>query len=590
MSEHIQILPAHIQNQIAAGEVVERPASIVKELVENSVDAHARTIHINLERGGIDRITIQDDGSGMSEGDLHLACIRYATSKIRAMEDLTSIRSFGFRGEALASIASISKLTIQTKLPEAPHGFETVIAFGEGVSSHVAQRSSHGTTITIEELFSTLPARRKFLKSPEAEYRACYEIICALALANETVAFELIHNGKPTLHLSACTSAVERAQQIWNLKDSEILEIDTQREDITIKGIIAHPHALSPAKRVQQILVNNRSIKDATIIKAIQEAYVSHRENGTHPFYALSITITPELVDVNVHPRKSEVRFVVPQKVFEAVYQALSHRLAKEANRELQSHTPDLRSYAQSSFAPSPISYAGERSPYAAPLGAPATLRAHPFAWQEESKDVPESEKHGTVQPQFYQLHNKYLVGPHENAILIIDQHALHERIIYERLRAQSNTTEVSSQQLLLPLEVLLTETEHHMLSLLADALRSQGFLWQEHGIEILLTHVPTEIHHVHDITHVFLESLRDDYSTKEIKGGTDVNHIARATIACKSAITFGMRLTEQEIYHLISDFFSLHIGSTCPHGRPIYWLLDEDILYQNFKRPTRQD
>ncbi|MBX2824364.1 MAG: DNA mismatch repair endonuclease MutL, partial [Gammaproteobacteria bacterium] len=465
---HIQQLPDHLINQIAAGEVIERPASIVKELLENSLDAGATDIEIELEEGGIQLIRIRDDGVGIAAAELPLALSRHATSKIRSMDDLQSVASMGFRGEALPSIASVSELTLRSRQAASEHGQQLSY---QSSGDHKTQPVPHpaGTTVEVARLFHNVPARRKFLRTPKTEYRQCEQVIQKLAMANFHCAFRLRHDQRAMFYWPVATTAEEKDRRIGQICGNEFLQharyIQSEALSLRLSGWIAEPVFSRSQGDMQHFYVNQRVVKDRVIAHAVKQAYSDLIYHQRFPAYILFMEIDPTEVDVNVHPGKHEVRFRESQKVHGFIRKTL--------NDALSSFRPEVAAAGEPADTAA-MTYSGsggdsasavlerpqtsirppvqERMPLAVreqiaafeKLGAPARAGLPEQAGGEFASELP-------LGQALAHLHGVYILAQNTEGLVLVDAHAAHERITYERLKTALDEGSISGQPLLVP-------------------------------------------------------------------------------------------------------------------------------------------
>jgi len=590
----IHILPDHVINQIAAGEVVERPASIVKELVENSLDAGASHISIHIRNGGKSLIRISDNGSGISAEDLPKAVLRHATSKIENIEDLDRILTLGFRGEALASIASVSQTYIETKTANSISANTITLDHGNIESQNQAARET-GTTINIENLFAKVPARRKFLKSDRQELAAILRLIQEIALAYPQVHFELFHNGQDLINTPARKTILERFYDLFPAKDlqNNMITIDNEEEGMKLQALISSPVVKRSNRQQQMIAINGRTIKDYRLAKCVEDAYHSYLLTSEHPIFFLQLELEPEVIDVNVHPRKMEVRISNLETVMSFLYRSVRGVLEKQ----ILSVKPDFSSQFE------------ERSgQWNSPLNTPNSLRTSHFTPHTNSEfRFPNSEPNSFHSPTvpydtsaaelfpdhsperpirvLSQITNSYILCSTDKSLMLFDQHAAHERFIYEQLK--KTRSEHSTQTLLVPTS-LNTTAEQSVL------LEEQQANFAEFGISLeqggpnqwLITGVPnlpksleidwaTVVMNSFDILHQ--ESLAHSLQDHE----DDILH----TMACKAAVKFNDKLSLIELQRLIDDVAYLPGIYTCPHGRPFRLELTFNELDRYFKR-----
>src|SRR5271166_3727261 len=497
MPEHIvHILPEQVASQIAAGEVVERPASAVKELIENSLDAGAHSVSVEILGGGSALIAVADDGSGMTRADAILSLRRHATSKIRSAADLTAIRTLGFRGEALASIASVSHLRMQTRRAADEHGVEVAAEAGN-IEDTRACAMAAGTRIEVRQLFFNTPARLKFLKTLATEQGAIAEAFQRVALANHQVAFRLTADGRTLFDLPRANSALERIRQVFGPKiAATMLAFDLDRPGIRARGLAASSHESFATGRMIFTFVNGRSVRDRMLIRAIEQAYQTLIPRGRHPAALLFVDMRPEDVDVNVHPMKTEVRFRNGGAVFEVVYHALRDRLSDQTENAPLPVTDDaamglitMSSQADDAV-PSPRRDAPLRlvpdAPAQSAFQRPLTLafdRDRPGSAAPSPPPIPMYSQLRVIG----QIFAGYIALETEEGLLLIDQHAAHERVTFEKLRRELRDGGIRTQAMLAPVSVELNPARAAQVHGALSELRAMGFEVEPFGPTTLL-------------------------------------------------------------------------------------------------------
>jgi len=576
----IQVLPSDLVNQIAAGEVVERPASVVKELVENAIDAGARTIDVILENGGKKLIELRDDGCGIAEADALLAIERHATSKIRAFDDLTRVRTLGFRGEALPSIASVSRFTLTTFDGREAHATEVELDPLTGRRSVRPAARDRGTTISVRELFENVPARRKFLRSADAEFRAIVGVISSYALPLPERAFRVEHNGRVVLDLPPATSARERIVQIIGGESEPYLEpIDTTIGESSVTGYVTRGLRFG-SRRNQFFFVNGRLVKDKVLTHAANRAAEAFDFDG-HPAIVLFLEIAPELVDVNVHPAKTEVRFRDSSQVHVAVEQGVKRALggAEEGGGLLGSEPSlDVGSMPLSTptqpslMAPQRFDAPGSGASFAPlfqqrsvvqppPLGSGGAALAVGVAEAPQLGDLK-----GRVIGQ-YRL--SYILVDTPGGLRLIDQHVAHERVLYDRYWARLEQHAPASQQLLTPILYDAGAAESAVLDSHAEELRAVGFEVERFsGHTFAIAALPPEL--VRNDLEAFLRKLIDASMDEKGSHLTRVRERICASLACQAAIKVHRPLGGDEMARLVAELLDSSNPYACPHGRPI--------------------
>jgi DNA mismatch repair protein MutL len=582
----IQRLPADLANQIAAGEVVERPASVIKELVENAIDAGATRISIAIELGGKKLIQVEDDGEGMEPEDARLAVERHATSKIRRAEDLEGIATLGFRGEALPSIASVSHFILRTRARGAASGTEVRINGGALASvSEVGMRE--GTSITVADVFYNLPARRKFLKSDAAESAQVSRVVTQLALCYPEVGFTLTSAGRKVLQCPPVSGLRERLYQLYGERD-DLVEV-RRDGDIKVLGYVAALAEQGPTRGPQNVFVNRRIVKDRTIAHAIIDAYSVASIKERSPEVHLLISMPHAAVDVNVHPTKAEVRFRDQSHVHEVIRRTLGDALGRGPAPELQLQAPAAFAPAASTL-PLPASYAAtfpsrwtSGSAPLAPSGdsliAPTTER--PIAPTSDSGVAP------TLRPMIAlgQFRDTFIIAVDEDGIAIIDQHVAHERVLFERITQRLTSAPLESQRLLEPLLVELPPAGRQALLTHAADLERLGFEIEDFGGETLrVSAFPALLRR--DECEAAIRALADDLEGLD-RGSTVQDAIKRiaATMACHAAVKANYPLTGEKMAHILDELRQTAYSTICPHGRPVMLRLTRREVEKNFQR-----
>jgi DNA mismatch repair protein MutL len=576
----IHRLSSPVIDRIAAGEVVERPASAVKELVENALDAGASRIEVEVDGGGVERILVRDDGSGMAAEDARLSLERHATSKISSDEDLARVATFGFRGEALPSIASVSKLTLTTSDGTSPEAIRLKIEQGGPVSEEPAARP-RGTDVLVEGLFSKTPARRKFLSSPEAEARAVAAAVTKAALSNHAVAFSLRSSGRETLDAPAAVDRGARILQVFGRATLGELELFEARSGgLRLSGYATRGSVTFPSRRYQYLFVNGRPVEDRALTRAIGQAARDAIRIDRHPGVFLYLTAEPGAVDVNVSPAKTQVRFADAATAFRLVYHALnSALLAGKEERRLRP-VPSGTVVAEP-----PASY---RDPFSAapgaPVGVPPLQPAPPSGQPGLDAAVPAERRVPDIVP-IGQYRESFILASGPEGLLVIDQHAAHERTLYERIRDRVTSGRVLSQKLLVRVLFEASPEEVETLAARAADLAASGFeIEPMSGRSYAIAALPAEATE-RDPGRTLQSALA---SLAAEAGNTDES--ARrdrlaASLACRSAVTIRYHLAPEEIRRLVFDWAKTRDRFTCPHGRPVVLSMSEEDLEKHFKR-----
>ncbi|MBN8262516.1 MAG: DNA mismatch repair endonuclease MutL [Xanthomonadales bacterium] len=576
----IRQLPDTLINQIAAGEVVERPASVVKELVENALDAGARRIDIDLEEGGVRLIRIRDDGGGIAPEQLPLAVSRHATSKIASIDDLESVATLGFRGEALPSVASVSRFRLASRPREATHGAELRIDGGK-LGEVVPQAHPHGTTVEVRDLFYNVPARRKFLRAERTELSHIEEWLRSLALARPDVELRVTHNGKPSRRWKGegdLLSEVRLHEALGEEFARNALRVDHAGAGLRLHGWIAQPAYNRASTDQQYLYVNGRSVRDRNVAHAVRQAYSDVLFHGRHPAYVLFLELDPRGVDVNVHPAKHEVRFRESRLVHDFVYRSLHAALAETRAGAIAAPTPTMHAATDAArwSMPPPQQQAiglrvGDAPAAYAALYAPRD-EATPFdavAPQSMPDDAP-----GGMPPLGYavaQLHGIYILAENADGLVVVDMHAAHERIGYEKLKAAHDGAGLRTQPLLVPAGMAVSEREADVAEREADTLAQLGFEVQRSGPQsLLLRAVPALLVHgdVEALLRDVLADLREHGSTRRVAETRDE---LLATMACHGAVRANRRLTLPEMNALLREMEATERSGQCNHGRPTW-------------------
>ena len=567
MPRRISILPDAVADQIAAGEVVERPASAVKELVENALDAGARHVRIELEHGGKTLIQVSDDGSGMGREDAVLALDRHATSKVRSVADLVGVATFGFRGEALPAIASVSRFTLSTHDGQGA-GTELAVNGGrlERVGDAVRQR---GTTVTVRTLFFNTPARRKFLRSVASESRAAHEAVATLALAHPEAGFELHVDGTCRIAVPAGQSAEERLAAVWG-RDlaATLVPLSHAVGAFRVEGFVQRPGEAGPTGRRTQLFVNGRPFRDPFLIRAAEAGYRSAIHPGDRPSLFLRVTVAPGDVDVNVHPAKLEVRF--RDRIG-------AERVVEEA----------VRSALGALVAAAPLGSWSSGAAGAGPGAIPAPqLPADLFAPLETGADDPGAagEAGQGFNVPLLQAHDTYIVYEGPEGIVFVDQHSAHERVLYEAVLAQLTGADAPAQRLLLPLTLELTDEELDAVESHGEELRRIGFETEAFGGRSVVIHAVPSPHPRFDAGACFRETVAD---LARGRFGGWANRLERfaATYACRAAVKAGQRLDEREMRELLLRLFATALPPHDVHGRATIVQLPREELERRFGR-----
>jgi len=599
----IERLSPRLANQIAAGEVVERPASVIKELLENSIDAGATRIEIDVEAGGVKLIRVRDNGSGIEKDDLPLSLARHATSKIKILDDLEAVGTLGFRGEALASISSVSRLTLSSNHQESHSGWQ-VVAEGRDMTTELSPAPhQQGTTVEIRDLFFNTPARRKFLRAEKTEFNRIDDVVKQLALSRFDVAFELRHNQKIVRSFRAAHSEVEKPRRVAQIFGPAFMEqglaIDVERHQLRLWGWVALPSFNRSQADLQNFYVNGRAIKDKLVSHAVRQAYSDVLFHGRHPAFVLFLEVDPATVDVNVHPTKHEVRFRDHRQVHSFIYSSLHHALADvrpqdQINEATHPVAPELApeqitrqasmglsNTAGSFAAPTNTGANGGavHSGFARPQVAESLAfydTQTPGKFAPATGELPALGENDTpdVPPLGYaiaQLKGIYILAENTEGLIVVDMHAAHERVVYERMKASFSTGGVQSQPLLVPMTIALSEKEIDCAEAHGETFTQLGFQIASAGPESLLVRqVPMVLHHANTE-----QLIRDVLSDLIQYGTTDrirqhINELL-GTMACHGAVRANRKLTHTEMNALLRDMEATERSGQCNHGRPTW-------------------
>jgi len=624
----IRILPEIISNKIAAGEVVERPASVVKELVENAVDAGGRRINVEVEKGGKRLIRVSDDGSGMHGDDALLALERYATSKIASDEDLFRIRTLGFRGEALPSIASVSRFQLITREPDADVGTEIRVEGGK-ILQVTETGAPPGTMITVENLFYNTPARRKFLKSTATEIGHITDVLAAAALGHPQTAFQLAHNSRELKHWPAADEPIRRVVDVLggDLED-RLFSVAAETEHVRLQGWIAAPHLYRSTARSIFVFVNGRFVRDRVIQHALFAGYAQRMVKGRYPLGVLFLQVPYDRVDVNVHPTKHEVRFADQRRVHEVVRTAVAEALRSQdlpawggeeaqtfpvqrpgssaGRSDISSSAPSEGPVQRSAFKVQRVSYGGtegrldftkRKYPRDPPAIGDAAGRADADTWRYEPGDPAKAPENASrrepLSPSGFgdlrivgQVQNTYIVCETPDGLILLDQHAAHERVIYEQLQKRAEQLKTKSQRLLVPETVELSHREASIFEALLESLGRIGLEIEPFGgTTFVVKAVPPMLAEraVEPLVRELVDTAAD---TGVAEGGPEAAYDeCLKRIACHGALRARQSLNEAQIRGLLAQLDACENPSHCPHGRPTWlqWTLRD--LEKSFSR-----
>jgi DNA mismatch repair protein MutL len=556
----IRVLPELLVSQIAAGEVVERPASVLKELLENSLDAGARAIAVTLDEGGARRIQVEDDGQGIAPEELPLALARHATSKIGSLEDLEAVATMGFRGEALASIASVSRLTLATRTREAPHG-SVIRAEGGRASEPEPAARAPGTTVEVAELYFNTPARRKFLRSEATEFGHCDEAFRRIALARPQVAFSLKHNGRVSRHLRPSSAAERAAALLGEAFSNQRIPVEASGGVLALTGLAGLPQAATARADTQYFFVNGRFVRDRLLAHAAREAYSELLHGERQPAYVLFLELDPRGVDVNVHPAKTEVRFRDARAVHQFVLHALRRALSPSA-------AAAPVSYASISSGMGTVSQASFALAQAAPAYQPQPLL--------EDRACPLGHALG-------QLHGIYILAQNEAGLVLVDMHAAHERILMEKLKLGLDAGGVAGQRLLVPAVLAVDALDAAAAEENRDSLLRLGLETIVSGPNELTVSAAPALLAGGDIPGLTRNVLREmrEYGASQVLASRQNELLAG--MACHAAVRANRALSLAEMDALLREMEETERSGSCNHGRPTWYqltLADLDRLF----------
>ena len=633
MERLIHILPEQVASQIAAGEVVERPASALKELVENSLDAGARAVSVEIERGGAGLIAVSDDGCGMGREDAILSLRRHATSKIRDAADLTAIRTMGFRGEALASIASVAQLRMLTRRAADLAGIEIVAAGGE-ISLTRECAAAPGTRIEVRDLFFNTPARLKFLKTLATEQAAAAEVIARLGIAHWRVAFKLVAEGRVVYDLSRAASTLERMRQLYGAKvASRMLPLDSEHGGARVFGLATISQDSYPTPRMVFTFVNRRAVRDRVLQRAVSQAYDTLIPRGRYPAVAVFLEMRPEDVDVNVHPMKTEVRFRNSGAVFEAVYHALRARLADQTTDQTIGDAAGAEAVAASAseaaaapIVPSDRSFSdGPRALRLVPdapglaraeqralgLGAPgpkwtssiaasAAALAPAAAIEGGAQNAPKIVPPGAPgeNPRFErqipmysrlrvvgQIFAGYIALESDDGLILVDQHAAHERVTFEKLRAEARAGGIRVQAMLTPVPIELNPARAPQVLAALGEFRAMGFELEPFGPATLLLKGAPAVFGAEGGARLLAEMIDAMGEDGFRAGGSTAFEELLKQLACHGSVRVGRVLRPPEISALLEELDRTEFKTNCPHGRPVHIQWGRGLIERLFRR-----
>ncbi len=590
----IHTLSSHLVNQIAAGEVVERPASVVKELVENSLDAGAGSITVEIEGGGTRLIRVSDDGRGIGADELELALSRHATSKIGSLEDLEKVSSLGFRGEALPSIASVSRLTLCSRQAGAERAWKIAGRDGEGA---VPDALPQGTRVDVRELFYNVPARKKFLRTEQTEYRHIEGLFKSLALGHPEVGFRLLHNQKTIYQLPSVNSAQDQMMRLARLCGSSfadsLVEIDVSVDSLHLYGWVALPTFNRSQADMQYFFVNRRQVRDKTVSHAIRQAYQDVLFHGRHPAYVLSLDMDPTRLDVNVHPQKHEVRFRDSRAVHDFLYRSL-HRALADIEPAQQVTSPGFSLDASSPMPASPAQPglhlptrpAGDRGPNMREQMASYSALLQPDSEQAPPNELAQGDD--SAPPLGYaiaQLKGIYILAENSDGLIVVDMHAAHERIVYERMKQNAEREDVISQPLLVPLAFNVSQAEADLVDRHQALFGHLGFQLDRLGPEQLRVRATPALLKNADSEQLVRDVLSDLAEFGRSERVQEYQNEMLSTMACHASVRANRQLSIAEMNALLRDIEATERSGQCNHGRPTWKQLSLEQLDRFFLR-----
>jgi DNA mismatch repair protein MutL len=606
--QKIKQLPLHEAQKIAAGEVVERPANLIKELIENSLDANATLITLYIEQAGKNLIRVIDNGSGMSSEDARLCFYQHATSKINSVDELNTIHSFGFRGEALASIAAVSKLSIITREASSPTGIHLEIEKNQIIRQELVG-GNPGTNITVRDLFYNVPARKKFLKKDETEWRQISQLFNALCLAHPHIHFKIFHDNRLIHNCPPVQTTMERATQLWDtMVQNHLISLKTQSNETThIHGVITNHYFSRYDRNLIYIFVNNRWIKNFELSRALMKGYANVLQPGKFPAAALFISLPPDTVDINIHPRKEEVSLLHPLKVTRKITEIIKHALEENLSQQIKktidfksidssfqngsmpsapfipsanipqvleaNHTTQLISQPTTNTFPSPKQFQVNHS----------SLSKTPSITQSSNISFDKKDFEGTI---IGQVHKTYILIDTQEGLYFIDQHAAHERILYEQFNNKFH--ELPTIQLAFPQILDFPESDIQLLEPYMEVLINNGINLERFGNDkVIINATPVHCKRVNlkELIGQMIGWIAHEGTASPNKIKKGLNEHLHAQMACKSAIKAGDLLMHEQMTQLLKDLENTPNRFSCPHGRPTGWMMHWYDIEKKFKR-----
>ena len=615
MADIIQLLPDHVANQIAAGEVVQRPASVVKELMENAIDAGATTIKLIIKDAGKTLVQVIDDGKGMSPTDARLSFERHATSKIRTADDLFQLHTKGFRGEALASIAAIAHVELKTKQDNEDVGTSIEIEGSTIVSQEVVV-TPKGTSISVKNLFFNIPARRNFLKSNTVELRHVIDEFHRVALAHPNIAFNLFNNGSDVFNLPA-SNYRQRIVNIFGTKTNEkLVPVEEETEVLKISGFVGKPEFAKKTRGEQYFFVNDRFIKSAYLNHAISSAFDGLLKGGTHPSYFLNLAVNPQTIDINIHPTKTEIKFDDEHTLYALLRSAVKHSLGQfniapvlDFERDATLDTP--YSYKNTEGSTPKIDVDRSFNPFKESAGSGKQTTAFKtqtvnnwdslyvglesksndfqqdfsefhFESDQQTESLFNDEKQAEQVHTTYQIHNKYIVSTIKSGMLVMDQHRAHQRVLYEEFLQNMTIKEAASQQLLFPLQLHFTPQEMVLIKQLKDDLERTGFVFSNLSKELIeIIGVPVSV--PESEVSIILEQLISDVENEVPDSHFSATDLLAKSMAKSLAIKTGQSLQKDEQEHLVNRLFACKEPNVSPTNRTTFITMSVDELDKKF-------
>ena len=577
---NISRLPEDLQNKISAGEVVERPSSVVKELLENSLDAKSNQIDITIEQGGNQLIQVRDNGLGIKKDQLPNSIKRFHTSKLSKLDDLFNINTLGFRGEALASIASVAQLSI---ISDDGNSGGAEISVIDGQASGIKPAPSiSGTQITIQNLFYNTPARRKFLKTPRTEGRKIIEMVKRFGLSNPQVGFSLVVDGKKVISLLIETLPERIGSLFDNTYQKNIIPIEISKADFIFTGYIGNLNLVRKRFGEQYIYLNGRYIKDRLLNSAVYSSYQSLVQRGEYPFFIINIQMPYEQVDVNVHPMKTEVRFNDEWRVYHVLKSGVSQSLSEILNTipNFQRISSDSSSFFQNTNNQSSIDFNSTIQGNGLVSNLEKTDRAKLYA---SNIDAPKDGIDNFNIEKMWQVHKKYIISELNSGLVVIDQHVAHERVLYEECLQAFESKIMSSQTLLFPEEIEFSKEEYDILLEIFPYLKKIGFkIVETENSKLVVEATPSDISWGEE-KKIIKEIIDEFISTR--KKYSSYKEALAASFACKAAVKAGDQMSKDEMVMLVNRLFSTEHPYYCPHGRPIIMQLSLEELDRRFER-----